>query len=96
MGHQGHKRTWKETEKGYLQNRYQEVQLPTTMRRGGNGLEKGIVHARTVHEFMAKLNTYRYGDGTAQAKLFIYMLQLGKYKMAEATTGRHKQSCLLL
>ena len=32
-----------------------------------NGLEKGIVHAGTVHAFMAKLNTYRYGDGTARA-----------------------------
>ena len=43
--------------------------------------KKGIVHARTVHEFMARLliDTYRYGDGTAQAKFFSCMLQLGKY-----------------
>ena len=41
LGHQGHRKTWKETKKGHLQKRYQEVQLPTTMCSGVEWLGKG-------------------------------------------------------
>ena len=37
------------------------------------------MHARRVHEFKAKLDTYRCRDGTSRVLLFFCMLQLGKY-----------------
>ena len=32
-----------------------------------NSLDKAIVQAETIHDFKAKLDVYRYGDGTTRA-----------------------------
>ena len=61
------RRHGKKLKKDICRRDIQKCSFPQRCVEAWNGLEKGIVHARTVDEFKAKLDTYRYRDGIARA-----------------------------